>query len=464
MGTITPILALSDLYIVRFNGGLMTNITFQGPIIVDGMSVTNVTCDLAHMSGFSLGHLGINSSIFDLSGMKLYVTYFSAFSPDSNSTIETAGEHGVGLGPVASASFMNATMNVVRMTGTSVNLTRVTVAGEGADGNEPYLPSILGAQLITLSSVREITGPLPYGVMGDPVSNISTGVFGVYQFSFVHPTAYSLDRVSRGYNSTNRWLLAAPRAVGSNVTTIRVGDRVSYAPVIGAYAEYAVVAADRLIPVPDSVDLRTAAAVTLQGMTAHYLTTSTCPLKQGDTALIHAAAGGVGLLLVQVAKMKGARVFGTVSTPEKAKLAREAGADEVILYGEQDFEAEVMRLTGGKGVNAVYDAVGKTTFDKSVNCVGVRGVLALFGQSSGPVPPFELSRLAKNAIFLTRPGLGHYVAAREELLQRASDVFKWVQSGHLHVRISRTLALRDAVEAHRLLEGRQTTGKVLLMP
>jgi NADPH2:quinone reductase len=253
-------------------------------------------------------------------------------------------------------------------------------------------------------------------------------------------------------------------AIGSNVTTIRLGDRVSYAPLIGAYAEYAVVAADRLIPVPDSVDLRTAAAVTLQGMTAHYLTTSTCPLKQGDTALIHAAAGGVGLLLVQVAKMKGARVFGTVSTPEKAKLSREAGADEVILYGEQDFEAEVMRLTGGKGVNAVYDAVGKTTFDKSVNCVGVRGVLALFGQSSGPVPPFELSRLAKNAIFLTRPGLGHYVAAREELLQRASDVFKWVQSGHLHVRISRTLALRDAVEAHRLLEGRQTTGKVLLMP
>jgi len=253
-------------------------------------------------------------------------------------------------------------------------------------------------------------------------------------------------------------------AIGPSVTTIRVGDRVSYAPVIGAYAEYAVVAADRLIPVPASVDSRTAAAVTLQGMTAQYLATSTYPLKHGDTALIHAAAGGVGLLLVQVAKMKGARVFGTVSTPEKAKLAREAGADEVILYGEQDFEAEVMRLTGGKGVNAVYDSVGRTTFDKSVNCVGVRGVLALFGQSSGPVPAFELSRLAKNAIFLTRPGLGHYVAAREELLQRASEVFQWVQSGRLHVRISQTLALRDAVDAHRLLEGRRTTGKVVLIP
>ena len=253
-------------------------------------------------------------------------------------------------------------------------------------------------------------------------------------------------------------------AVGSGVTAVQVGDRVSYAPIMGAYAEYAVVAADRLVPLPDAVDSRTAAAVTLQGMTAHYLVTSTYALKPGDTALVHAAAGGVGLLLVQIAKMKGARVFGTVSTPEKAALARDAGADEVILYTEKDFEAEVLRLTGGKGVNVVYDSVAKTTFDKSLNCVGVRGVLALFGQSSGPVPAFDPARLAKNAAFLTRPGLGHYTAARDELLQRAGDVFEWVRSGRLRVRISKTLPLRDAADAHRLLEGRKTTGKVLLTP
>jgi len=253
-------------------------------------------------------------------------------------------------------------------------------------------------------------------------------------------------------------------AVAPDVTAVHAGDRVSYAPVIGAYAEYAVVAADRLVPVPAGVDAKTAAAVTLQGMTAHYLTTSTYAVKPGDAILIHAAAGGVGLLLVQLAKMRGARVFGTVSTPEKAALAREAGADEVILYTDQDFEAEVMRLTAGKGVNAVYDSVAKTTFDKSLNCLGPRGVLALFGQSSGPVPPFDPVRLAKNATYLTRPGLGHYTAKREELLQRASEVFEWVGSGRLRVRISQTLPLREATKAHQLLEGRQTTGKVLLAP
>jgi NADPH2:quinone reductase len=253
-------------------------------------------------------------------------------------------------------------------------------------------------------------------------------------------------------------------AIAPDVKTVRVGDRVAYAPVMGAYAECSVVAADRVVTVPDGVDTRTAAAVTLQGMTAHYLATSTYALKPGDAALIHAAAGGVGLLLVQIAKMKGARVFGTVSTPEKAALAREAGADEVILYTEKDFEAEIMRLTGGKGMNVVYDSVAKTTFDKSVNCVGPRGVLALFGQSSGPVPAFDLARLAKNAIYVTRPGLGHYTATREELVQRATEVFEWVRSGRLRVRISNTLPLRDAAEAHRILEGRKTTGKVLLIP
>jgi len=253
-------------------------------------------------------------------------------------------------------------------------------------------------------------------------------------------------------------------AVGPDVTAVRVGDRVSYAMAMGAYAEDAVVAADKLVPVPSPVETRTAAAVMLQGMTAHYLTTSTYTLKPGDTALVHAAAGGVGLLLIQIAKMKGARVFATVSTPEKAALARDAGADEVILYTEKDFEEEVLRLTGGKGVNVVYDSVAKTTFDKSLNCVGVRGVLALFGQSSGPVPAFDPARLAKKAVFLTRPGLGHYIATREELLRRAGDVFDWVQSGRLRVRISQTLPLRDSAEAHRLLEGRKTTGKVLLIP
>ena len=253
-------------------------------------------------------------------------------------------------------------------------------------------------------------------------------------------------------------------AIGADVTEIRVGDRVAYAGHMGAYAEYAVIPADRLVKLPDRVDARTAAAAMLQGMTAHYLATSTYGLKKGDTALVHAAAGGVGLLLIQIARMRGARVFGTVSTREKAALAKEAGADEVILYTEQDFEAEAMRLTGGKGVNVVYDSVAKTTFDKSLNCVGVRGTLALFGQSSGPVPPFDPARLAKNGVFLTRPSLGHHTATRPELLQRAGDVLGWVMSGQLKLRISHVLPLKEAAEAHRLLEGRKTTGKVLLMP
>lgn len=253
-------------------------------------------------------------------------------------------------------------------------------------------------------------------------------------------------------------------ATAPGVTEVRTGDRVAYAPHIGAYAEYAAVPADRLVKLPAGMDSHSAAATMLQGMTAHYLAISTHPLKKGDTALVHAAAGGVGLLLIQIAKMRGARVFGTVSTEEKAALAREAGADEVILYTEKDFEAEVMRLTSGKGVNVVYDSVAKTTFDKSLNCVGMRGVLALFGQSSGPVPPLDPARLAKNAIFLTRPGLGQYTATRAELLQRAGDLFDWIASGKLKLRISRTLPLKDAAEAHRLLEGRKTTGKVLLIP
>lgn len=253
-------------------------------------------------------------------------------------------------------------------------------------------------------------------------------------------------------------------ALGPGVSGLRAGDRVAYAGTPGAYAEVAAVPAERLVPLPQEVEARTAAAVMLQGMTAHYLATSTYRLQPGDTALVHAAAGGVGLLLVQIAKLKGARVLGTVSTAEKARLAREAGADEAIRYTEQDFEAEVMRITGGKGVNVVYDSVARTTFDKSLNCVGPRGVLVLFGQSSGPAPPFEPARLAKNAAYLTRPSLGHYTATREELLQRSGEVLSWVVSGRLTVRIHDALPLAKAADAHRMLEGRQTMGKVLLLP
>ena len=252
--------------------------------------------------------------------------------------------------------------------------------------------------------------------------------------------------------------------VGPGVTEVRKGDRVAWAMVVGSCAEYAVVPAWKLVPIPSGIDARTAAAAILQGMTAHYLAISTYPLKKSDTALVHAAAGGIGGLLVQVAKMRGARVFGTVSTEEKAKIAREAGADEVINYKERDFEAEVMRLTGGKGVNVVYDSVGKTTFDKSLNCVTRRGLLALFGQSSGPVPPFDPARLAKNGIYLTRPSLTHYAADREELLWRASEIFTWIREGRLKLRIDRDLPLRDASKAHRLLEGRETKGKLILLP
>jgi NADPH:quinone reductase len=252
--------------------------------------------------------------------------------------------------------------------------------------------------------------------------------------------------------------------VGLDVTEVRKGDRVAWAMVVGSYAEYAVVPAWKLVPIPSGVDSRTAAAAILQGMTAHYLATSTYALKKSDTALVHAAAGGIGGLLVQVAKMRGARVFGTVSTEEKAKIAREAGADEVINYKERDFETEVRRLTGGKGVNVVYDSVGKTTFDKSLNCVTRRGLFALFGQSSGPVPPLDPARLAKNSTYLTRPTLAHYAADREELLSRASEMFTWIREGRLKLRIDRDLPLRDAAKAHRLLEGRETKGKLILLP
>ena len=253
-------------------------------------------------------------------------------------------------------------------------------------------------------------------------------------------------------------------AIGSDVTEVNVGDRVGYAMHQGSYTEEAIVPSKVLVPLPDSIDTQSAAAAMLQGMTAHYLTRSTYPLSTGDTALVHAAAGGVGLLLIQMAKTLGTRVLGTVSTPEKAELAKGAGADEVILYTETDFEAEVKRLTDGRGVDVVYDSVAKTTFDRSLNCLRPRGYLALFGQSSGPVPPFDLSRLSSGSLFVTRPDLGHHAADREELMGRAGDLFEWISSGTLKLHIDRTFPLQDAADAHRALEGRQTTGKVLLIP
>ena len=254
-------------------------------------------------------------------------------------------------------------------------------------------------------------------------------------------------------------------AVGANVTEVRKGDRVAYAMHLGSYAEHAIVPAWKLAPLPQAIDSRAGAAAMLQGMTAHYLTRDTYPLKKGESALIHAAAGGVGLLLIQIAKRLGATVFGTVSTEEKAQLAKEAGADEVILYTKADFAAEVKRLTNGAGVHVVYDSVGKDTFEKSLDCLRPRGYLVLFGNSSGPVPPFDLGKLAqKGSLFVTRPTLLHYSGNREELLQRSGDLFKWIANGELKLRIDKTFPLKEAAEAHRQLEARKTTGKVLLIP
>ena len=254
-------------------------------------------------------------------------------------------------------------------------------------------------------------------------------------------------------------------AVGSEVTEFGIGDRVAYSSVMGSYAEQTSVPTDQLVKIPADLDFETAAAAMLQGMTAHYLSHSTFPLATGQTVLVHAAAGGVGLLLVQMAKMCGARVIGTVSSPEKADLAREAGADHVILYTETDFEEEIKDLTDSQGVEVVYESVGKATFDQSLNCLKPRGYLVLFGQSSGPVPPIDPQILnAKGSLFLTRPSIFHYTSTREALLARAGQVLGWVSEGKLKVRVGERFALSEAAQAHRALEGRQTTGKVLLIP
>jgi len=253
-------------------------------------------------------------------------------------------------------------------------------------------------------------------------------------------------------------------AVGPQVKQLKVGDRVAYSGVMGSYAEYAAVPEDRLVKMPQDLSYPQAAATMLQGMTAHYLCHDTYPLKKGETALVHAAAGGVGLLLVQMAKNIGARVIGTVSTQEKAKLARDAGADEIILYTQADFEAETRRLTGGHGVHVVYDSVGKTTFEKSLNVLRPRGYMVLFGGSSGAVPPFDLIQLSqKGSLYVTRPTLAHYIAFREDLERRSRDVFAMIAAGQLKLRIEHTYPLQDAAQAHRDLEGRKTTGKLLLL-
>jgi NADPH2:quinone reductase len=253
--------------------------------------------------------------------------------------------------------------------------------------------------------------------------------------------------------------------LGPGVTGFAEGDAVASVAILGSYAEYALVPAAQLVKVPAKVSPEQAAAAMLQGMTAHYLAYSTFPLKSGDTALVHAGAGGVGLLLTQMAARLGARVITTVSTPAKAELSREAGASDVILYTEQDFEAEVKRLTGGKGVAVVYDSVGKTTFEGSLNCLRPRGLLALFGASSGPVPPFDLIQLSgKGSLFVTRPTLWHHVATRAELEWRAGDVLGWAASGQLKLRTEHTYPLAEAAQAHTDLEARKTTGKILLEP
>jgi NADPH2:quinone reductase len=302
--------------------------------------------------------------------------------------------------------------------------------------------------------------PIPEPKAGEArvkIEAIGLNFIDVYQRTGLYPlqTPFTLGMEGAGVVD----------AIGDDVSEVKVGDHVAYAMILGSYAEYAIVPAAKLAPLPANVEAKSAAALMLQGMTAHYLAHSTYRLQQGDTALIHAAAGGVGLLLIQIAKMLGARVIGTVGTEAKAQLAKQAGADEIILYTQADFLAEVKKLTEGKGVNVVYDSVGATTFDKSLDCLRPRGYLVLFGQSSGSVAPLDPGKLAaKGSLFLTRPSLAHYMLDRAELLQRANDLFNWTASGKLKLRIEKTFSLSDAAEAQRQLEARQTTGKVVLVP
>lgn len=279
----------------------------------------------------------------------------------------------------------------------------------------------------------------------------------IYQRTGLYPLQTSFTLGMEGAGTVD--------AVGEGAGEVKPGDRVAYAMTLGSYAEYAVVPAWKLAPVPANIDAQSGAALMLQGMTAHYLTHSTYPLKRGEMALVHAAAGGVGLLLIQIAKQRGGTVIGTVSTEAKASLAKDAGADHLILYTQTDFADEIKKITAGRGVHVVYDSVGQSTFEKSLDCLRPRGYLVLFGQSSGPVPPFDAGKLAaKGSLFLTRPTLIHYTSDRAELLERAGDLFSWTASGKLKLRIDKTFALAEAAEAHRQLEGRKTAGKIILLP
>lgn len=324
--------------------------------------------------------------------------------------------------------------------------------------------------------VHELGGPqvLRYEEVPDPKPKANEAVVKIEAAGVNYLDIYYRSGFHWGSHH-NRSLPYVPGAegagvvvkVGADVTEVRAGDRVAYgiSNGQGSYAELVAVPSWHLFKLPESVDLQTGAAVMLQGMTAHYLTHSTYPLKSGDTALIHAAAGGTGLLLIQMAKMRGAKVFGTVSAAEKIQLATAAGAEVVINYTTDDFAAKVKELTDGRGVNVVYDSVGKATFEKSLDALAPLGTLVIFGQASGPVPPFDTAVLnAKGSLFLARPSLTHNVARRADVQARAGDLFKWIESGKLTVHIGRTLPLSAAAEAHRDLESRKTIGKILLIP
>ena len=312
-----------------------------------------------------------------------------------------------------------------------------------------------GAEVLKLEDVANPTPGAGEAVVR--MEAIGVNFIEVYQRTGLYPQPLPFTPGAEGAGTVV--------AVAPDVTTVKVGDRVASETMRGTYAGLAVARAERLVALPNGVDTRTGAAVMLQGLTAHYLATSTYPLKEGDACLVHAGAGGVGLLLCQIAARRGARVIATVSTAEKERLAREAGAHDVIRYTEVDFAPEVKRLTGGRGVQVVYDSVGKTTFDGSLDSLARRGMLVLFGQSSGPVPPVDPQVLnRKGSLYLTRPTLGHYVATREELEARAAELLGWVADGSLTVRVGATYPLGEAAEAHRALEGRKTTGKVLLVP
>jgi len=302
--------------------------------------------------------------------------------------------------------------------------------------------------------------PVPEAAAGQVVVKVeAAGVnfIDVYQRNGLYPVQLPYVLGVEGSGTVSE--------VGSGSGTLAVGDRVAWAAGPGTYAEYVAVPSDKLVKVPEAIGFPEAAAAMLQGMTAHYLALETYPIKKGDTVLVHAAAGGVGQLLVQVAKRRGARVLATVSTEQKAELARKAGADQVILYTQTDFVEEVKRMTGGAGVHAVYDSVGQTTFLKSLDCLSRRGTLISFGQSSGKIQPIEPAILgAKGSLYLTRPSLFHYIADRVSLERRASDVLGWIAKGELVLHIGEKLPLAEAAEAHRRLEARKTTGKVLLIP